>query len=218
MRLFYFTSERFGLEAIRDRRLKIAIIDQLNDPFEFIGLVLTERNERRAWANLKQTMSRRFGIICMSSSWHHPLLWSHYADKHQGICLGFDVPDHLVTEIQYVDDRITLQRLGKSSISELTEHDMRRVLFTKFKSWEYESEYRVFCSLERSDPVSDLHFRSFHPDFELKEVLVGERSGASRARVNRVLDDLGGTVRAFKVRAGFKRFEVVENMRRTAWK
>jgi hypothetical protein len=37
MRLYHFIRERFGLEAIRDSRLKISRINELNDPFEFLG-------------------------------------------------------------------------------------------------------------------------------------------------------------------------------------
>lgn len=35
LRLYYFTTERYALEAIRDQRLKIARLNELNDPFEF---------------------------------------------------------------------------------------------------------------------------------------------------------------------------------------
>ena len=64
MRLFYFTTERFGLEAIRDSRLKIARINELNDPFEFVGLVLN-RNGRKARRRWKNQFAERFGLICM---------------------------------------------------------------------------------------------------------------------------------------------------------
>lgn len=37
MRLYHFTSQKFGLLALKDRRLKIARINELNDPFEFLG-------------------------------------------------------------------------------------------------------------------------------------------------------------------------------------
>ena len=46
MRLHYFTTAQFGLEAIRDKRLKIARINELNDPFEFLGLALRNNIDR----------------------------------------------------------------------------------------------------------------------------------------------------------------------------
>lgn len=36
-------------------------------------------------------MDARFGLLCFSEVWDSILLWSHYAEKHAGIVLGFDV-------------------------------------------------------------------------------------------------------------------------------
>ena len=39
MRLYYFTSERYGLEAIRDNRIKLSRINELNDPHEWLAAI-----------------------------------------------------------------------------------------------------------------------------------------------------------------------------------
>lgn len=36
-------------------------------------------------------MSEKYGLLCFCETWQSPLLWNHYADRHKGICLGFDV-------------------------------------------------------------------------------------------------------------------------------
>lgn len=38
MLFYHFTKGKYGLEDIRLRRLKIATINQLNDPFELLGV------------------------------------------------------------------------------------------------------------------------------------------------------------------------------------
>ncbi len=38
MRLYYFTSEEYGLEAIRKNRLKISEINELNDSHDMLSL------------------------------------------------------------------------------------------------------------------------------------------------------------------------------------
>jgi hypothetical protein len=43
-------------------------------------------------------------MLCFSRDWHNPVQWSHYADKHRGICLGFDVPDSLLVPVQYTKE------------------------------------------------------------------------------------------------------------------
>lgn len=216
MRLYYFTTEQFGLEAIRDNRLKIARIGELNDPFEFLGLNLN-RNNRKKLRDWKKQMADNFGLICMSEDWRHPLLWGHYADKHRGLCLGFDVADELYKKVEYRANRRSLKEIGHQDLDDLDEVAMKGLLYTKFDARAYEAEYRLFCGLEDSDPVTDLYFLPFSTNLKLAQVIVGERSSVTRNRLASVLGERAGTVTSFKARAGFKRFEVVENNRKKAW-
>lgn len=216
MRLYYFTPERFGLEAIRDSRLKLARIDDLNDPFEFLGLDL-DRDDRRELLKLKRQIGGQNGLICMSRFWRHPLLWGHYAEKHRGLCLGFDVSKEKCKKVKYRAERPTLSELGYETLGDLDEAGMLDLLYTKFDGWEYESEYRLFCRLEHRDPVSDFYFSSFSEELKLAQVIVGERSSVTRDRLADVLGDRASTVTSFKARAGFKRFEVVRNKSKKAW-
>jgi len=41
----------------------------------------------------KERLIGKLGLLCFSRNWHNPVLWSHYADKHRGICPGFDADD-----------------------------------------------------------------------------------------------------------------------------
>lgn len=100
MRVYHFINEKFGLENIKRRRLKIARIDELNDPFEFIARADNER-ERAALRATREEQTKKTGLLCFSRSWQNPVQWSHYADRHRGFCLGFDVPDALIKEVTY---------------------------------------------------------------------------------------------------------------------
>jgi hypothetical protein len=90
-------------------RPKIARIAELNDPFELVAADLNKKSHRRALEGLRQTLSRDTGLLCFSESWDHLLMWSHYANKHQGICLGFDVDDKFVARVKYSDRRIPIE-------------------------------------------------------------------------------------------------------------
>jgi hypothetical protein len=46
------------------------------------------------------------GLLCFAGDWSEPVMWSHYAEKHTGICLGFDVSRSAVQQVSYQDDRI----------------------------------------------------------------------------------------------------------------
>ena len=107
MRVYHFINEEYGLEDLRERRLKIARIAELNDPFEFAAVDLSNAWLRQGWEPMKQAMADRYGILCFSRTWDSPVLWAHYADNHRGFCLGFDVPDNeYLMKVEYIEKRI----------------------------------------------------------------------------------------------------------------
>ena len=67
--------------AIQNRRLKIARINELNDPFEFLGWNLKNAQTRANLRTWKEERNAEFGILCFSKHWSNPLLWGHYAEK-----------------------------------------------------------------------------------------------------------------------------------------
>jgi hypothetical protein len=218
MKLYYFTKSEFALAAIRQRQLKIARISDVNDPFEFLGLALRRKSARRAMRNWKSAMSERYGIVCMSSNWRHPLMWSHYADGHRGVCLGFDVSKSVdFVKVEYRSTRPTLKEFGVERVGALNEHHMRRLLHLKFDAWAYEDEYRVFTNLEEKDEKTGLYFLPFSNQFSLTKVIVGERCVVSRAEVERSLETYSNKVTSFKARAAFKDFTVTRNELDRMW-
>ncbi len=218
LRLYYFTSERFGLEAIRDQRLKISRFDEVNDPFEFIGIKLG-RPDRQRLVGAKSKIGQIKGMICLSSNWHHPLMWAHYADNHKGLALGFDVLDEAnFYEVSYRSDRPSLADLGVSTLNELGDEYVIQLLSTKFEAWRHEVEHRIFVSLSAADPVTGFYFLDFAPVLRLAQVLVGDRSTLGRSHLGRVLGDHHVNVECFKVRPAFKNFEIVEDKLQSAWK
>ena len=107
MRIYHFINEKFGLEDLREKHLKIARINELNDPFEFMGTDLSNHEFRNAmdeWKN--HYLNKTYGLLCFSKSWENPVQWAHYADRHRGLCLGFDVHDGFLIEVRYQDERL----------------------------------------------------------------------------------------------------------------
>lgn len=135
MLVYHFLNAHYGLEGIRERRIKISRLMELNDPFEFLGVDLSGREFRKALKATKATISKTQGILCFSKTWKNPVLWGHYADKHKGICLGFEVPRAVLEKVDYVDFRFPRPKV-------LDEIFMKKLLFTKFAHWQYEQEYR----------------------------------------------------------------------------
>ena len=208
MLVYHFLNSYYGLKDIRERRLRISRLMELNDPFEFLGVDLSDREFRKAMKETKAQLSKSKGLLCFSKTWTNPLLWGHYADKHRGICLGFEVSSDFLGKVDYVKER-----LSKPDI--LNEEFMKKVLFTKFEHWKYEQEYRVYIQLE--EEVDENYYADFSDQIQLKRVIVGSESDVSRSQIKEVLGTLSDDVEIFKARAGFKAFEVVRNKNEKLW-
>jgi hypothetical protein len=208
MRVFHFVNHEFGLKDIRERRLKIARIMELNDPFEFLGVELSDKIRRDALRRTKSELAKRFGLLCFTKNWHNPVLWGHYANKHRGLCLGFDLPEQLLERVRYVKSRLPWP-------DSLDEDFMKQLLLTKFDHWSYEDEYRVYVNLEKSE--NDLYYANFSKELTLSQVIIGSESSISRSQLADALGDLASSVEVFKARSAFKTFKVVRNMDNSLW-
>ncbi len=201
MRVYHFLSAVWALDDIRKRRLKISTIDQLNDPFELWCVEQRDKRLRQALRGFKGEMVERFGMICFSRHWHNPLLWSHYADKHRGICLGFEVDDRELKPIFYADERPILR------VPPTTE-SINELLFTKFRDWSYEEELRNWFRLDERE--GEQYFYPFDSLVRLREVIVGPLYSSSKAEIENGLAGYSG-VTILKARLAFKTFRIVKN-------
>lgn len=208
MRVYHFLNKEFGLKDLRERRLKISRLTELNDPFEFLGADLSNRELRKALLHTKASLSENRGLLCFSKSWHNPVLWGHYADKHRGMCLGFDMPNIPPKKIDYVNSRLSWPPI-------VDEEFIKQLLFTKFAHWSYEDEYRAYLTLDT--PIDGLYYADFSDELILKQVLVGAESDITRAEVASALGELANNVQVFKVRAAFKSFRIVRNKNGSLW-
>jgi hypothetical protein len=205
MRVYHFLSAEYALDDIRRRRLKIATFDTLNDPFELWAVSHPDKEVRVGLRRWKKTMSRRYGVLCFCRSWQNPLLWSHYADKHRGMALGFDVRDELLRQVNYVHTR--------PRFKEVDEPTMRRLLFTKFADWRYEDECRIYTRLKERDSKTRLFFADFNDDVVLREVIAGPLCETTKAAIERAVGKSSQQVRLVKSRLAFKTFRIVKDQR-----
>jgi hypothetical protein len=180
VRCYHFLSAANALDDLNKRRLKLSEIDTLNDPFELWCTAQSDRRLRQALTNWKTEVGQRFGMLSFCKRWHNPVLWSHYADKHRGMCLGFDLPSEKASPVRYVAHRLPLR-------FPLTQATTRELLFTKYKDWRYEEELRGWFSLEDRDPASGLFFYDFEDQIRLRELILGPLCPVERATIESAL-------------------------------
>jgi len=216
MMVYHFLNHKYALEGINKRKLKIATIMDLNDPFEFLSVNLSDRDLRQAFNHTKKSLSEKFGLLCFSKSWSNPVQWSHYADSHKGACLGFEVPDVSLEHIKYSSKRMNMLAENMGAANQMTEENMKKALTTKYSHWRYEQEARMYVELEKMK-VNGLYFYEFGSKFKLKQVIVGTHSKITRSMVAESLGDLSTSVEMFKARAAFKTFRIVRNKNESLW-
>lgn len=109
------------------------------------------------------------GILSFSLTPTEPLMWSHYANGHAGICVGIDrtsimnlvdseslrligdqpisykpAPDYVGRILGYIDHELNGRPVNLDKL--FGDLVVASALFTKSKAWEYEAEYRMIHS------------------------------------------------------------------------
>jgi hypothetical protein len=206
LRVYKFLCARFGLKSLAEKRLKISTLEDLNDPFELIPYDLSDQESRWALRATRAQMAKSAGMLCFSANWRNPVLWAHYSDKHQGLCIGFDVPEKggMFTPVTYVAHRLPFPYPP-------TIEDSQAMLFTKYDSWKYEEEIRAFLSL--NDEEDGLYFKEFDDSLKPVVVIAGARCKLSESEITQALTSLEKQAEVIKARAGFTKFEIVKDER-----
>lgn len=214
-RVYHFCNAKHGLENLEKQRLKVATILDLNDPFEFSCNHQSDKEVRAAFQTIKKDAAENFGLICFSARYSNPVQWAHYADKHQGLCLGFDVSEDDLMKVNYRSSRLKLSPTDFLDPAAFKRW-MEAYASTKYLHWKYEQEHRVFVDISRLNR-SGLMFQAIDNRIKLRQVIVGSRSVVTRKRVGDALRGFDYHVEAFKVRAAFSTFSMVRNKDETLW-
>jgi DUF2971 family protein len=208
MRAYKFIDLKFGLKCLREKRLKISTVHDLNDPFELLPYNVGIRNHRKALKKTRANLAAKRGLLCLSVTWHDPVMWAHYADKHRGVCLGFEIPRDrdLWRRVSYRVGRLPFPAAHSAT-------DIEAMLFTKYSNWEYEQEIRMWAQLK--EPEGNLYFYDFDETLRLVEVIVGARCVLSRRDLSEALGVSSTDVTVIKARPAFRSFRIVQQHHET---
>lgn len=209
MKLYYLTSAQFALSNLAMRRVKISRFSELNDPFELMAANLSDDAERRAMQGFHDQTDAFKGVICFSSKWENPVLWGHYADKHRGMALGFEVTRDLLFEVKYENSRFDLPRDPATNYAKPEEETIHQILSTKFSDWQYENEWRFFVELSEAKLESGLYFEEFSESLKLIEVILGAKCELPIEKVQSLINAMGLTAKVIKAKIARDEFKVV---------
>jgi Protein of unknown function (DUF2971) len=120
-----------------------------------VSAKMDQASFEEAYRRTLKQHSERAGLVCFSEVNDNILLWSHYAERHSGVCLEFNVAqDDLLgkrtAKVNYTgeypdlnffdvaDERETVGQLTVNQERELAE----ALYLTKSEHWRYEEEWR----------------------------------------------------------------------------
>ena len=151
---------QFFIDILINERMYAARFTDLNDPMEgFYKYSSTECNRqvvKDIWNNKNQIR-----ILSLSKSYKNPLMWSHYADGHQGVVIGVEFSEDIEkVDVEYSEYSYFLRNTRNVNSEEVA----KKILSTKYKPWYYEEEVRIFTTGDKK----------FIP-VEIKEIIMGKK-------------------------------------------
>lgn len=210
MKVYYLTSSQFALSNIALRRIKVSRFSELNDPFELLALDLGNKDLRIGIKAKKTQINKNEGLLCFSETWTDLLMWGHYGDKHQGVCLGFEIPDHLLVKVDYVTG-LEKVKVNSDTPQKDIELMLSQLKSKKFHGWKYEKEHRQFLSLKKLHKESNFYFLPFSDSLVLSEVILGARCQLTIKGLKELLSAYKTKVYLKKARIAYTKFKVVED-------
>ena len=124
---------------------------------------------------LKESMNKQFAITCFSKISNSIHMWSHYANKHTGFCVGYNFEkcrnwDALINllPVLYSVERPSLpmglidfsnpKEIKLNNISDYVP-ELMMLLLSKSNKWDYEEEWRI---VNHQSQLIDAHLLDLH--------------------------------------------------------
>lgn len=168
LRLFY-ASDAFkkSFESITTKKLttkEIELLTTSKNPHEDyikickikdISYNLTSEEQlkkvQKRWSKIVEEINKNLKICSFSLKNNSLLLWSHYSDKHKGICIEYDfINDNFIRP--YIQPIIYRNKVHKIDLfEECTTMQMIGSSLIKSEEWRYEQEWRLTVFKQGSD-------------------------------------------------------------------
>lgn len=188
MLIYKYTSSDAGKLIIENGSFRFSQIEILNDPFEVKpsfslfkkSIKESVRNNPKMEADFKDKSyieresiiqrtvqptideaERNFGsflVLSLTKKKENLLMWSHYADSHRGLVIGFDYDNPffhqtkspsitIARDVKYSNKRPVLFDYRELLAGEVLMEDYREYFLIKSLWWEYEEQVRMLTDI-----------------------------------------------------------------------
>ena len=190
LRVYRYFPLIYGLEALQTGVWKIGRMSELNDPFDCRPQFVNDGSQPD---NFIDFVMEGWGLLSYSKRITDPVIWSHYADSHRGIALGFDFYDSAPSPVTYAQDKPILYAAEIVAVRESRRETAAAFVFrtgylTKASSWAYEEEYRTFLQLHDCR-MKGVHYFKALPIENLSTVILGARCAVTLSDIEGILSN-----------------------------
>lgn len=197
MLLYKYLEYDHAISSISKARLKVSILDSLNDPYEMLPCMIDTNGKHLPSDQCRkvflQRIAKKHGIICLSATATDPVLWAHYAARHTGIAFEFDFPmNGSLIHVDYKDKRVEIRIADVDANSQELQQAFELLLGRKFSSWSYEQEYRSIVPISEITLEDGLHFKAIPKEY-FKRVILGCDCPVTEEAMRCLLDSSGFT-------------------------
>lgn len=158
-----FSNLQFVLDIFINKRLYASDFQDLNDPMEG-AFIYSKGIFSEDEVNTIIGEKAEYKILSLSETSNNMLMWSYYAEAHQGFVVGVELSDNIdLRPVEYVESVpfiSTVDNIAKS------------ILTKKLKLWTHEQEHRAFKQYDKfvNVEIKELIF-GLHSNSEQRELL-----------------------------------------------
>ena len=202
----YFRWNEYAKRLFKDGELFFSSPQATNDPYEyqaeivFHGSEVVEKikslpDEIREPLVAKCKASRdytqpifdmhkkeifKYGICSFTHSYNSQLMWAHYAEQHNGICVGFETGLLQSPDVKFLDVNYRIAPPLVNIFGTEEEHLLQ--VSSKYIEWSYEKEIRAIKKFDAVLPENDSKRKWIIDKKAIQYVLMGYRTTPEQSR------------------------------------
>ena len=162
----WYNSEMFEsvIDIISNEEIELRNPHSFNDPIDPPTKLLDEND-------ILYEITHNFQISCLTTNQYNILMWAHYANKHTGICIEYDISklsdiegDYILRKVEY-NTNLTFDYNNELDNLFNIKNDLQYystdskypidIFFMKHKAWQYEDEYKLTYYEENIEKSKD---------------------------------------------------------------
>lgn len=188
----YRDINKYLIDALVKCTIHFSSPNDLNDPFDcrvdikkavLQAIDITTGKRKDVLTKFSETMeslldqiqkdSSNFSVCSFSLKIDEPLLWSHYANKHKGVCLTYTFPESFldnsdeimgVAPISYLDNAMTHwfasnMPIEESDLTDFVIEVIKQMISIKSPAWAYEEEVRIIRQKQGPFAIERSHLK-----------------------------------------------------------